>query len=305
MDLGSNAARFVVARIDPGVGFRVLRAERVQTRLGGGTRGRLPPDAVDRTLKSVHRFLHGLGNGGLANGTRPRVLAVATAAVRDAPNRDRLLEPLRRREGVKVEILSGAQEAQLGALAAMRSLKFGTGVVADLGGGSLQLTRVQRRRVMAAWSLPLGAVRTTREFLRTDPPELREVRALRDEVRARVGAAMPDGRGGELLVGLGGTIRTLGRLHLAAARRRRRSRHGLVLRQSDVTTIRERLEAVPLRARKKMPGLKAERVDIILAGVITVEELMVFGGFRTLTVCTRGVGDGLLWRETLNGLRAR
>ena len=124
VDLGSNAARFVVARIDPGVGFRVVRAERVQTRLGAGPRGRLPLDAVDRTLRSVHRFLHGLGNGGPGNGGRPRVVAVATAAVRDAPNRDRLLEPLRRGEGVKVEILSGAQEAQLGALAAMRSLKF-------------------------------------------------------------------------------------------------------------------------------------------------------------------------------------
>jgi exopolyphosphatase/guanosine-5'-triphosphate,3'-diphosphate pyrophosphatase len=295
VDLGSNAARFTLARINPGKDFRVLRAERVQTRLGAGPRGYLPIEAVDRTLDCVHRFLRDLGNG-----NRPRVVAVATAAVRDAVNRDRLLEPLRRREGVGVEVLSGAQEAYLGALAAMRSLPFRDGVIADLGGGSLQLTRVRGSRIVSAASVPLGAVRTTRQFLRGDPPSVREIRALRQEIREQAAPVLPDARPGDEMLGLGGTARSLARLHLVSARGRRRSRHGLALRQSDVTAVRERLEAVPLRKRRRLPGMKAERADIILAGAITIEEIMVFGGYLTLTVSTTGVGDGLLWRETLS-----
>ncbi len=303
LDLGSNAARFLLARINPGVGYRVLRRERVQTRLGAGSRGQLPPKAIDLTLASASRFLASLGNG---NGhPRPRVMAVATAAVRDAANRDRLIEPLRLREGVDVRILSGREEAHLGALAALRSLPLRDGVIADLGGGSLQLARVRAGAVEALASLPLGAVRMTRRFLRHDPPTLRELRAVRQEVRKRVLGVLPPSRRGDELIGLGGTVRALARLHLEAERGirpgRQRKRHGLRLYQSDVTAVRERLQAAPLRRRQRIRGLKAERADIILAGAIAIEELMVFGGYPVLTVCKTGVRDGLLLRETFNG----
>ncbi len=303
LDLGSNAARFLLARVNPGVGYRVLRRERVQTRLGAGIRGHLPQEAVDRTLASASRFLESLGNGN-GNGSRPRVMAVATAAVRDAPNRDRLIEPLRVLGGVEVCVLSGREEARLGALAALRSLRVRDGVVADLGGGSLQLARIRSGVVQSVASLPLGAVRTTWRFLASDPPRLSELRALRQEVRERVLGVLPPARHGDELIGLGGTVRALARLHLEAVsgpRGPRRSRHGLRLHQSDVTAIRERLEAVPLRRRRRIRGLKAERADIILAGAITIEELMVFGGYLTLTVCKKGVRDGILWHETFNG----
>jgi exopolyphosphatase/guanosine-5'-triphosphate,3'-diphosphate pyrophosphatase len=73
------------------------------------------------------------------------------------------------------------------------------------------------------------------------------------------------------------------------------------LQQSDVTAIRERLESLSLRRRRRVRGLKAERADIILAGAVVIEEVLVFGGYHTLVVCTRGVRDGLLLRETFNG----
>jgi exopolyphosphatase/guanosine-5'-triphosphate,3'-diphosphate pyrophosphatase len=79
---------------------------------------------------------------------------------------------------------------------------------------------------------------------------------------------------------------------------RRRSRDGLRLLQSDITALRERIEPLTVRARRGLPGLKAERADIILAGAVVVEELMGFGGYRELTVRTVGVRDGLLLRET-------
>ena len=106
LDLGSNAARFLLARISPGVGYRVLREERVQTRLGSGRSGRLPREAVEATLTSARRFLRHARD----NGHAPRVVAVATAAVRDAANRELLLGALREREAVEVHVLSGPEE---------------------------------------------------------------------------------------------------------------------------------------------------------------------------------------------------
>ena len=292
VDLGSTAVRFLLARIVPDSGAEVLVEERVPTRLGSGAPGVLPRDAVDKTRRAVHRFF---ARNSL-NGRGPRIIAVATSAVREARNRERLLEPLRRHG------LEEAPWSQRIVEAALESLTFRNGIVADLGGASLQLSRVRNRKVVSTASLPLGAVRTTSRFLSDNRPKPRALRALRTEVRERLQGVLPPAGPDEMIVGLGGTVRTLASIHLRGAHRgERKHRHGLHLAQSDITAIRERLESLSQRKRRKIRGLKVERADIILAGAIVIEELMIFGGYLTLVVCTRGVRDGILLRETFNG----
>src|SRR5262249_30832402 len=127
----------------------------------------------------------------------------------------------------------------------------------------------------------------------------RQVRSLRQHVRQQVLGVLPFVRPGDDVLGLGGTARALARLHLAMAGRKH-SRHGLRLEQADLAAIRERLELLPLRKRRRLPGLKAERADIILAGAVTIEELMVVGGYTSFIVSKGGVRDGILWRETFD-----
>lgn len=295
VELGSNAVRLLLARITPGVHFEVLREERVQTRLGGGRPGILPTRAVDETVEAVHRFLRRVRQE-----QDPRVLAVATSAVREASNRDRLLQALRT-DGVRVRILSGHEEARLGAIAVRRTLPVREGVIADLGGGSLQLIRLRRGEIVSTVSLPLGVVRLTRRFLRDDPPSPRELRALRDEIRQQLRGALPAATRGEDVVGMGGTVRALARLAPKAQSAARGSRHVRRLRHSEIAAIRERLEALTLRQRRRLPRLKADRADIVLAGAVVIEEIMTFGGYRILVVCSRGVRDGLLFQATFDG----
>jgi exopolyphosphatase/guanosine-5'-triphosphate,3'-diphosphate pyrophosphatase len=293
LDLGSNASRFLVARVAPGVGFEVLRKERVQTRLGEGPAGRLRRAAIEATLDAVHRFLGRVSH----DDESPRVVAVATAAVRDAVNRESLLTPLREREGVVVRVLTGLEEARLGAEAALRSFPIRDGIVADLGGSSLQVTQVRAGQIRRAASLPLGAIRLTQGFLASDPPTLRESGALREEVRRRLRPVLPVTGPTDRLVVLGGTVRSLARIYLAAESDDR-SRHGLRLQLSDVAAIRKRLERMPADLRRRVRGLKSERADTIVAGVLVVEEVMsLLGQKAALTVCTSGVRDGLLWNE--------
>jgi exopolyphosphatase / guanosine-5'-triphosphate,3'-diphosphate pyrophosphatase len=296
VELGSTAVRLALARIVPDVGYRVLAQERVATRLGGGAPGALTRDAIDGTLRAVRRFFSRY----TLNGKGPRIVAIATSAVRDAGNRERLLAPLRQDQGIDVQILSARDEARLGVTAALESLPLRNGLIADLGGASLQLSRVRRRKIVSAASVPLGAVRITGRFLRHDPPAPRELQALRGEIRGRLAGGLPPAERGEPMVGLGGTVRTLARMHLRAHPGERRHRQGLRLRQSDVTAIRERLEGLSPRRRRKVRGLKLERSDIILAGAVVMEEAMITGGYLSLIVCTRGVRDGILLRETFN-----
>jgi exopolyphosphatase/guanosine-5'-triphosphate,3'-diphosphate pyrophosphatase len=294
IELGSNAVRCLLTSVAPGIGFQVLLEEREQTRLGGGLPGHLPPLAVQKTVSAVRRFLRRVQAQ-----YHPRVLAVATSAVREANNRGDLLSRLKREADIDVRVLSGVEEASLGARAALWSLSLQQSTVADLGGGSLQLTQVREGTIVSAASVPLGAVRMTARFFRNDPATKQEVQALRHEIQRHCEPILPSIATSEGMVGMGGTIRTLGRMHLLASNRQR-SRQGLILQQADVTVLREHLQEVSVRERARIPGLKEERADIIFAGAVVVEEVMRLGCYRTLTVCTDGVRQGLLLHEAFD-----
>jgi exopolyphosphatase/guanosine-5'-triphosphate,3'-diphosphate pyrophosphatase len=292
IELGSNATRLLLAEVTMGAGYRVLQQKRVQTRLAGGPERDLPRRAVRDTLAAVRGFVRSFPSG---NGVS--TIAVATAAVRDAENRATLLNPLIHKYGLNVVVLSPHDEACLGTLAVLHHLPMRDGLVADLGGGSLQLTSVRAGRVENTASLPIGAVRMTERFLRGDPPAAAEVTALRSEVRERLHRAMPFLKCRGHLVGIGGTVRALASLQLAA-RTDEATRHGLRLSQDDIIAMRARVEALPLSRRQGVPGLRPERADIIVAGALVVEELVRASGYPELTVCTFGVRDGYLIRRT-------
>lgn len=295
IELGSNATRLLLAEVHVGRGYRVRSQKRVQTRLASGPGNRLDRRAVRDTLAAVRAFVRSLpfGNGLPA-------LAVATAAVRDAENRAELLNPIIHKFGLNVVILSPHDEACLAALATLHSLPMRDGLIFDLGGGSLQLARIRDGWVEETRSLPIGAVRMTERFLRSDPPSPQELAALRAEVERHLLPAIPTPTGRGCLAGIGGTVRTLASLRLAT-RADEATRHGLCVRQGEIAAIRTRLESLPLRARQTVPGLRPERADIIVAGIVTVEELLRLSGYPSLTVSTFGVRDGFLLRRTFPG----
>jgi exopolyphosphatase/guanosine-5'-triphosphate,3'-diphosphate pyrophosphatase len=292
LDLGSNAVRMSLVKIRPGRGFTILEEERVQTRLAGGRHGPLPKVSVRKTLRAVHAFLARVRPHGVA-----RVVAVSTAAVREADNAERLVAPLRQRYRVDLRVLSGPDEARLGARAAAATMALDTGVVVDLGGGSLQIATLRDGEALTATSVPLGAVRTTGRFLRHDPPTAAEVHALRREVRGLVNGALPPASAGGALIALGGTVRTLARIHWGGALGGKKL-HAAHLSRTAVATIAERLASSSLRRRREIAGLKPERADVIAAGAIVMEELMEIGGYERLVVCAHGVRHGVLLEET-------
>jgi exopolyphosphatase/guanosine-5'-triphosphate,3'-diphosphate pyrophosphatase len=218
--------------------------------------------------------------------------------VRDARNAERLLGPLRSESGVDVKVLSGPEEARLGATAVLWNRPISRGAIVDLGGGSLQVTRIRAGRIARVASVPLGAVRTSLRFLKHDPPQAREIRALRRETRDRLLGVLPRAEAGDALIGIGGSLRALGRIFSRSVNRRGASSRGLTLRREHVAAVRARLEPLSVRQRRRVRGLKTERAGVILAGVVVIEELMTLGGYEVLTVAGEGVRHGLLIEET-------
>ncbi|GEM_PF-1496132 len=295
LDLDSSAIRVSQARIVPGVAFRVDREKPIQARQANGGPD-LPASAVRDTIKAVRAYLQDLR----AEGDVP-VLVVASAAMRGAAGAAHLLDQLRREEGVEVRVMSGGEEGRLGAIAACGNLPDLQALIADLGDTSLQLTSLQEREIRTVAQVSLGAVHTSHRFLKHDPPTPAEVRALRREVRQRVRDVMPGLGGGTGVVGLGGHVQALGRLHLRAIWDRRVCLHGLRLQLTDVAAIRERVEGLLSPPRGKLNGQAARRGKTLLAAAVVFEELMALGGCPALRVCVRGAGYGFLIAETFGG----
>ena len=292
IDLGSNSGRVVVVRADAQGVIDVLADERAPLRLIQhlDARGNLSPHAVEHVL-TVLRDFHRVAAAAGARTT----LAVATAAVREANNGPDLLRRIRRELGLKVRILDAESEARCAFLGAVYGLPVRSGLVLDIGGGSLQVSRFSDRRLQRSWSLPLGALRIHTRFLKGDPPTRGQIRQLRTHVHAAIArAGIPSLRRAEVLVGTGGTVR-----NLAKVDSRRRSYpiprlHGYELTRARLQELTLLLGYCSQEERAFLPGMNAERADSIPAGSIIAETLMDHVGARRLLVAGQGLREGVV-----------
>ncbi len=221
---------------------------------------------------------------------------MGTYALRAARNPEELLRRLHR----PVRMLTGREEARLGFRGALAGLGI-TGaasqiLVVDIGGGSVELTWGTPRGIAESRSLPLGCVVLTRRFLPHDPPRSAEVAALRAHLAQNLGPIVSRLRRRRLrLVGVGGTITTLAALDQRLTPYDPDRVHRYRLSTSAVRALTADLLAQPLADRRRRPGLQPERADVIGAGALVLEHLLVALGRRSLVVSEAD----LLWALVL------
>src|SRR4029079_7252103 len=178
--------------------------ESVRVGEGLDATGELGEAPMERALETLELYAH------FCNATEiAEIRPVATSAIRDASNQKAFLKAAKKRSGLDVEVLSGEQEAHYGYLAAINTTTLSQGVVLDLGGGSMQLTRVENRAAIDGRSWPLGAVRMTERFMpEGGKAKRKQMKALRDHVAAEIRHSAWLDEGGRL-TGIGGTVRNL------------------------------------------------------------------------------------------------
>ncbi len=292
IDIGSNSGRVMVYAHEAGGQLHILAGSRASLRLARGMGphgGRIPADALDRTLDALRDFRSiARGSGAL------RIVAAGTSALRDASNGPAFIRRVKEELGVEIRVLSGAEEAQYGFLGAVGGLAVDDGVLFDLGGGSLQVGRFQSRRLLGAVSLPLGSLRVSDAFLKSDPPAARELRKLREHVRSTLeeGGIQPLPAGGRV-VGTGGTVRNLARIDERSAGYPIRRLHGYVLTRRRLHEIATKLSGMRQKKRARMPGLNADRSDSVAGGAVVLDQLLDLLGAEEVVVSGQGVREGL------------
>ncbi len=305
MDLGSNSFRLVVftsAETEEGGWWRRTDELYEAVRLGEGVAGtgELQPAPVARALHTLELFAHFARASGLRSDA---IRVAATSAIRDATNREAFLARARAVAGVDIRVLSAEEEARYGFLAAINSSTLTDGAVLDLGGGSLQLVRVIERRPVRLSSWPLGAVRMTERFLPgRGKASGKQLKALRAHVAGELGSATALG---DRLIGLGGTLRNLAVAAQLAAGLPSFGVQGFVLQRSALDDLVERLAALPASERAKVPGIKATRGDLILAGAVTIQAVLAAAGLDGVEVTEAGLREGVFFEQHLAGTDGR
>nr|BFE28130.1 Ppx/GppA phosphatase family protein [Actinomadura rugatobispora] len=303
MDIGSNSAHLKVVDLEPGEPVRPIRSVKRPTRLAEAiTRGgRIGPRASGRLSTAVAEALVAARDEGA-----DELVAFGTAALRDASNRAEVVAGLAARTGVEPSFLSGVDEARLTFLAARGWYGWSAGplLLADIGGGSLEIAAGDGTEPGFAVTLPLGAGRLTREHLPGDPPRRRDVKRLRGVVGEHLDDRLPDGPDG-LWEGRPGEGPGAGRAvatskifaQLARSLRRRDAEGRRILRRKDLRDQIPRLARMTAADRTGLKGVSATRARQLLAGAIVAEAVMRRLELRRLEVCPWALREGIALRR--------
>jgi len=295
IDMGSNSFRLIVVEYVPQLSFRVVDEVQEIVRLSEGmaSAGIMRASAMDRASHVMKIYAAFCAASGITD-----IVAVGTSAIRDAQNQQRFLARIQAETGIQVRVLSGDEEAFYGYLSAVNSTTLETGFAVDLGGGSLEITRVEGRRMKQTISLPLGTVRTTEGFLTGDPPSSKQVEQLTAHLQSEFAPLDWFKREPEMmLIGIGGTLRMVGRMVQKMVGYPMDDLHGYTITLKQVETICDELAKLRVNARKRIPGMKSERADISLGGAMVIREVMRAAGFDAMTICGQGMREGVFYER--------
>ncbi|WP_018978137.1 Ppx/GppA phosphatase family protein [Saccharibacillus kuerlensis] len=293
IDIGSNSIRLVVYESDSGGSYRVLTESREAARLSALVTpdGIMPSPAIYSVVPVLRQFIEICEAYGAT-----KVRAVATAAIRNASNSSQIIEILNRETGLNIEALPGEMEGHYGFIGVVNKIDIAEGFIVDIGGGSTEVTLFQKRRRVSSFSFPFGAVNMNVRFGGSGSWSEERVRELEDFVlaEARKHPWISEHPGLDL-VGLGGTIRGIGKMD---QRRRNYSlpyTHNYVMQAGDVDHFYRSLPGMDNNGRKQVPGLSKSRTDIMVPGLIILRTLFLHMKAERYIVSGTGLREGLFF----------
>ena len=270
IDCGTNSIRLLVLSGSRKAPVELVREVRL-ARLGQGVdaTGEFHPDALARTFAVCEEYARIIREHGAE-----KVRFVATSAARDVSNRRLLVDGVRERLGVEVDVIPGQEEARLSSMGALCALDVASPtLVVDIGGGSTELVLVDGAgTILHSVSLNVGAVRLRERFLHTDPPTPGEQKNARGFVGELLDGSGIDFAAVAGAVGVAGTVTSVGARVLGLESYSREAVHGLVLGRGDVDAVTEHWLTTPVGLIEQEPCMQPLRAGVIGAGALILDE---------------------------------
>ena len=294
IDIGSNTIRMAVYQIE-GRQFTLLMKRKHTVGLAGYLEnGRLVRAGLEKTVKILHGFMDFINTFRI-----PHVHAFATAALRSAVNSRAAVGEIARRTGVQVRIISGDEEAMYDFIGATQNITHADGIMIDIGGGSTEIIAYENHEMKGRWSLPLGSLAMSKEYVAGLLPVPAECAAIKDAVTGILAEAPAVcGLRARHMVGMGGVLSSASRMHAllhpeetprllpadALPQMIAMFGSGRPLTEADTAVL---LRAAPDRLHNIVPGM-------IIASVLA--ETFAAADIR---YSDSGVREGYIWKEII------
>jgi len=301
IDIGTNSIHMVVVRVQPALpAFTIIDREKDTVRLGDRClqTGDLTPEAMERAIAALRRCQEVAKSLNVE-----QTIAVATSAVREAPNGREFIKRIESELGLFVNLISGQEEARRIYLGVLSGMEFNNQphIIIDIGGGSTELILGDSHEPRSLSSTKVGAVRMTAEFVKTDPITNDEFVYLQAFIRGQLERAVEELKvqlqPGEIprLVGTSGTIETIATIHA-------REKLGVVpspitgyqVSLKEIKELINRWRKLSYTQRAVLPGMSDRRSEIIVAGAVILQEAMVLLGIESVTICERSLREGVI-----------
>ncbi|WP_455156301.1 Ppx/GppA phosphatase family protein [Treponema socranskii] len=292
IDIGSNSIKFFVGELAADRTIKTVLDTNDIARLGEGldSTGVISPEAMERNVASVAAFAKQAKELGA-----DRIVSVGTMALRKASNSAEFVEKVKKTCGIEVQIIPGEEEARLSYLAILSGLpleKDADLVVFDTGGGSTEFIYGKGTQMVKRFSVNLGAVRITENYLKADPVSPADVQAAIAQIDKEFKEAGVNGKPAQL-VGMGGTVTSMGAVKHKMVKYDPSVIQGSRLTKKDIEEQIEEYSKRTVEQRKELPGLQPKRADVILAGACILKVITDRLGADGLTISDRGLRHGL------------
>lgn len=301
IDIGTNTFRLLIAEVhfDKRKNNYILNeifSERVVTRLGEGiyNHGFLNKQAILRSIDTLKKF-----SDTISHYRVNRISAIATSALRDAKNRHSFLQKAKEVAGLEIEIVSGDQEANMTASGMLIDIPVPqTALMVDIGGGSTELIFSKLRKSILVSSLNLGVVYLADKYMKQDPPALKDLNLMANEISRKIFAIADSFKNfftrQTILVGTAGTVTALSAVIQNLHHYDHKKIHNSKISRQEIENIFSEISSISARERVKYLPFEPARLDIIVPGTLILLKLVKIFGFQEITVSNYGLREGIL-----------
>ena len=294
IDVGTNSIKFCLAEETGNGSYTVVKDTNDIARLGEGLKetGLIGPEPLERNAQSVANFAAEAKAAGA-----DEVVAVGTMALRTAKNAAAFIARVKELCGVELKVLSGEEEAQYSYVAVMSGIEGAADadlVTMDTGGGSTEFVFGTAGKIVRKFSLNVGAVRFTEQYLSQMPVAAEKLAEAQAQIKKELSEGGVSGPV-KFLVGMGGTVTSMASVKHKMAKYDPDVIQGSTLTLDDINAQIADYAAKTLDQRREIVGLQPKRADVILAGACIVKSVLELTGAKELTVSDRSLRHGLMY----------
>ena len=297
IDIGTNTIRLVIFSADKNGSVTEIENLKINAKLGNyiNDEGALTEAGILLIINSLRyfsRIIHQYKS--------LECKAIATAAVRNASNREDILKTINNKQPIQVEVLSEQEEAYYGYLSVIHSTNINDGVIVDLGGGSTEVSFMKDRKFQSSCSLPFGALTLKKKFIYNNKIETEEIISIREYIKKQLyqTAFLPEEK--LPIIGIGGSFKNMASIHHHLAGSSMPIVNQYKMKLQEIKQTNKKLMSLSYKERKKLNGLSKSRRNTITPAGIIMEELAMYILSDTFIINTKGIREGILYEILYN-----